>query len=108
MQDSITPATRRPYELRRQLPIDRTELSQLIDAMDDQAESFLVSCVHFAKFMQSDIEVGTAYDVLLAMTQETYARLEYYRSRVDPISGVVKPSAEPLPPSSDTRSAFRR
>lgn len=67
----------------------QAELKALIDAVDEQAESYLIACVHFAKFMQVDVNQDDAYDVLKAMAEETYERLNYYQRHLDPITDRV-------------------
>ena len=77
--------------------LEGAELRALIDAVDDQAAAFLIACVHFAKLMQVDVEQGDAYDVLKAITEEMYARRDYYQSYIDPTSNRII-----LPPLTDS------
>lgn len=80
-------------------PPDRAEIKALMDAMDDQAEAFLVSCVHFAQYMQTEVEFGLATDLLKGMMEENYARLEYYRGRINEISGKLVAQTGTPPPA---------
>lgn len=89
---------------------DRGETRALLDAMDEQAEAFLTSCVTFAKFMQTDVEFEMAHDLLKAMTAEIYRRKEFYEKRVDPISGklAIQTEVPPPPVNVDWDEVFRR
>lgn len=94
------------FPLNRPTLPSEAETRALMDACDAQAEAFLVSCVHFCQYMQTQVEFGLAHDILEGMKEETYARLGYYERRISEITG--KEPEEPKKHEEQPRSATAR
>lgn len=77
------------------------ETKALMAAMDEKAESFLVACVHFAQFFQTEVEFGTGHDILVGMTEEMYKRRDYYAGRLIAHSGRLHDKKDAVPPTAN-------
>ncbi len=97
MSDTSTP--------KRFFDMSEAEKKALIQAVDDQAESFLTACVQLAKFMQTEVETSLGIDLLKQATENMLNVYQFYEKNIDPISGKMPP--DPDKPKGTTNS-FRR